>query len=271
MKNLQVVCSLLLALITLTLIPVNAQPQPFLSPKISIDPVSGSVGTSIRVSGAGFAFNSEVKVYWEEKIVATAKTNEEGSFSTSFTAPEAPCGYYKITAIDEKKYNAYTSFRIMPKITKLSVTKAPPGSSVNISGNGFTKESEVVVYFIDPFNESIVIAQEKVLANSNGVIQLQFGVPDVLPGDYRIYAIDSRTGLKTEFQKFRVEELKTTPTPTSSKEESKEETKDKKPTPTSPVKTITPAPYAPKSTPGFEVISAILGIAMLLLLGRRHR
>lgn len=269
MENLQVLCKLLV-LITLLLIPVNGQPQPFLSPVISIKPASGSVGTSISVSGDGFAFNSEVKVYWEEKIVATSKTNEKGSFSASFIAPQAPCGYYKIIAIDEKKYNAYTSFRIIPKITKLSLTKASPGSVVEITGNGFTKESEVVVYFIDPFNESNVITEKKVLANSSGVIQLHFEVPKVSPGDYRLYAVDSRTGLKTEFTKFIVEELKTTPT--SSKQEGQDEGKDKKTTPpTSPVRTTTPAPYTPKSTPGFEVISAILGIAMLLLFGRRHR
>lgn len=259
----------LLLIFSLTITAVAQLP----SPSILISPVEGAVGTSISVRGSNFLLNSEIRVYWEDKLVASGKADSKGSFSVSVKVPEVPCGYYSITAIDEVRNNAYTSFRVIPKITKLSPSKGAPDSLVNVTGNGFSANSQVEVRFIDPFNETWIIAVSKVEANEKGVIQAQLKIPRVNAGEYKIYALDARTGLKTEELKFTVEEPKpTTPKPTTTPVQSETGNTNKTNQTTKPTtQQKTPVTYTPKSTPGFELLIAIGGVATTLFVLRKHK
>lgn len=262
-KSLLVAVSLMLLALA---IPSNAQIP---SPSIRIDPVEGPVGTSVSVRGAYFLLNSEVKVFFEDKVRGSGKTDSKGNFSISITVPEVPCGYYKIMAMDEVRNNAYTTFRVTPKLTKLSTSVGVPGSTVNITGNGFSANWQVEVRFIDLFNETQNLVVKRTQANENGVIQVELEIPNVPPGEYKIYAVDSKTGLKTEYSKFTVELPKTTPTPTTTPLEKTQTNQTvKTPTPTTPQKT-TPPPSTPKRTPGFEALIAFGSIATAVLISRR--
>ncbi|MDI9611298.1 MAG: hypothetical protein QFX36_08220 [Archaeoglobales archaeon] len=248
-------------------IPSNAQIP---SPSIRIDPVEGPVGTSVSVRGTNFLLGSEVRIFWEDKVMSSAKTDSRGSFSASIKVPEVPCGYYKITAMDEVKNNAYSTFRVTPKLTKLSTSKGVPGSVVNITGNGFSANSQVEVRLIDLFNETQNLAIKSIQANEKGVIQVEFEIPNVPAGEYKIYALDSKTGLKTEYTKFTVELPKTTPPPTTSPP-TKNQTEQTNKTPVTTPQKTTPPPYTPKRTPGFDVMIALGGIATALLISRRSK
>ncbi|MEM4508485.1 MAG: IPT/TIG domain-containing protein [Archaeoglobaceae archaeon] len=243
------------------------------SPWIEIKPVSGTVGSSVSIKGEGFSMDSEIRIYWEDKLLATSKTSSKGSFSASISVPQVPCGYYKITAVDEVKYNAYATFRVTPKITKISTTKGVPGTIVTISGNGFSANSDVDIRFVDPFNETWILSQMRIQSNNSGVIQVNFEIPQVSAGDYRILAIDLKTGLKTDYTKFTVEAPKTTatPTPATTQPQDQNKTNQTKPTTTPKTTPKTPVTYSPKSTPGFEALIAIGGIATAILVSRRHR
>ncbi|MCS7130080.1 MAG: PGF-CTERM sorting domain-containing protein [Archaeoglobaceae archaeon] len=251
-------------------ITVNAQ---IVSPTIRIDPVEGPVGTSVSVRGSNFLLNSEVRVIWEDQVLGTGKADSGGNFWISVRVPEVPGGYYKIIAIDEVKNNAYSTFRVTPKITKFSISRGAPGSMVSISGNGFSANFQVEVRLVDPFSETQNLGVKRIQANENGVIQVEFEIPNVPPGDYRIYALDSKTGLKTEFFKFTVEPPKTTPVQTTPTPVQNQTTQTDKTTETTPVKTTpkTPVTYTPRKTPGFEVLVALGGIATALLISRRVR
>ncbi len=242
------------------------------SPSIEINPVNGSVGSSVSIKGKGFSIESEVRIYWENKLMATSKTDSKGSFSASLTVPQVPCGYYKISAVDEVKYNAYSTFRVTPKITKISKTSGPPGTVVSISGNGFSANSDVDIMFVDPFNETWILSQKRVRSNDTGVIQTNFEIPQTSGGEYRIFALDSKTGLKTEYSKFTVTVPKTTPVPTTTtpNEQNNKTNQTTKPTTTTPkVTPKTPVTPSPKSTPGFEFLLAVGGIAAASLVSRR--
>ena len=244
------------------------------SPSIQINPVSGSVGTSVGVRGTGFSINSEVRIYWEDKLVSTSKTDSDGRFSASVGVPEVPCGYYRITAVDEVKYNAYSTFRVTPKITKISTTQGSPGTVVSISGNGFSANSDVDIRFVDPFNWTWIISQKRVRSNDAGVIQANFEIPQTSEGEYRIYALDSKTGLETEYFKFTVTVPKTTPAPTktvSNEQSNKTNQSAGSATTTPKVTPKTPVTFSPKSTPGFEFLLAVGGIAAAFLISRRRK
>jgi len=243
------------------------------SPHIEIKPTNGTVGSSVSIKGEGFSINSEVRIYWEDKLRTTAKTSSEGEFSASVKVPEVPCGYYKITAIDEVKYNAYATFRVTPQITKISTTKGSPGTVISITGNGFSANSDVEIRFIDPFNETWILSQKRVQSNETGVIQISFEIPQVLEGDYRIFAIDSKCGLKTDYSKFTVVAPKSTPTPTTTLPEGQNNKTNQTVKPTTTPKTTpkTPVTYSPKTTPGFELAIALAGIAVALIVSRKIR
>ncbi|NHW22962.1 MAG: hypothetical protein HA489_01715 [Archaeoglobales archaeon] len=246
------------------------------SPSIEIDPVNGNVGSSVSIKGKDFSIESEVRIFWEgkDKIMASTKTDSKGSFSASITVPQVPCGYYRIKAIDEVGFNAYSTFRVTPKITKISATKGSPGTVITISGNGFSADSDVEIRFLDPFNETWIISQKLIRSNDTGVIQANFEIPQTSEGEYRIYAVDSKTGLKTEYFKFTVTAPKTTPVPTTttSNEQSNKTNQTTKPTTTaSRVTPKTPVTFSPKSTPGFEFLLGVGGIAAAFLMSRRRR
>ncbi|MCS7144532.1 MAG: IPT/TIG domain-containing protein [Archaeoglobaceae archaeon] len=248
------------------------------SPSIEIKPTNGSVGSSVSVKGTGFSMDAEVRIYWEDKLLASTETSSNGEFSASIKVPQAPCGYYKIKAVDEVQYNAYATFRVTPKITKISTTKGAPGTVVNISGNGFSASSEVDLRFVDPFNETWILSEKRVYANESGVIQAGFEIPQVSAGEYRIFAIDSKTGLKTEYSKFTVVEPKATPTPkttqpqdqTNKTNQTNQTNQTTKPTTTPKATPKTPVTYSPRSTPGFELLLALAGISTALLVSRKR-
>ncbi len=265
-KCLKASLSCLLLLLALSL--VSAQIP---SPSILINPVEGPVGSSVSVRGTNFLMNSEVRVFWEDKHMGSGKTDSKGSFSVSIKVPEVPCGYYKIMAIDEVKNNAYTTFRVIPKSLKLSATQSIPGSSISISGSGFSANSEVEVRLVDPFSEMRNLAVKRVLANESGVINVHFEIPDVPPGEYKIYALDAKTGLKTDQYKFTVQIPKTTPPPaTTTPEQNQQNQTDKEKPKTTPTTPNTPVTYTPRKTPGFEIAIAIVAIAAALSILRRR-
>jgi len=245
------------------------------SPSIEISPVNGSVGTSVSIKGKSFSMDSEVRIYWEgiDKIMKSSKTDSKGSFSASITVPQVPCGYYKIKAVDEVGFNAYSIFRVTPKITKISATKGPPGGVITISGNGFSANSDVDIVFLDPFNETWIISEKRVKSNETGVIQVSFEIPQTSAGEYRIFALDSKTGLKTEYFRFIVTAPENTPTPTATtpKEQNKTNQTTKPATTTPKVTPKTPATFSPRSTPGFELLLSVGGIVLAHLIWRRHK
>ncbi|MCX8172355.1 MAG: hypothetical protein N3D09_01920 [Archaeoglobaceae archaeon] len=247
------------------------------SPSIEIHPVNGTVGSSISIKGRGFSIDSEIRIYFENEVIMTSKTDSRGSFSISIKVPQLPGGYYKIMVIDEMKYNAYAIFKIVPSIT-VSPAKGTPGTNVKISGYGFLANSGVEIRFIDPFNETEILSRERVLSNDSGVIQVSFEIPQVSAGEYRIFAVDSKAGLRTDYHKFTVDAPKITPTPkTTPLQNDKNETSQKNQTnqTTKPITTPRTPPRTPvttpTSTPGFELMIALSAIAIALLISKRYR
>ena len=78
-----------------------------------IDPEEGPVGSTVTVEGRGFACNEDVDVMYDDIQVAAAKTDDEGSFSVSFAAPESQRGEHQVTATDAAENKATAIFKII--------------------------------------------------------------------------------------------------------------------------------------------------------------
>jgi hypothetical protein len=71
-----------------------------IKPDIVLSAGEGHVGTDMTATGHGFAANEDVDIMYDNSRVATATTNEKGSFDVSFSVPESKYGEHQVTAED---------------------------------------------------------------------------------------------------------------------------------------------------------------------------
>jgi hypothetical protein len=72
-----------------------------IEPGIVLSPEEGHVGMDLTATGHGFAANEDVNIMYDNSQVATAKTNDKGSFfDVSFSVPESQHGERQVTAED---------------------------------------------------------------------------------------------------------------------------------------------------------------------------
>ena len=69
-----------------------------IGPAIILSPDEGYVGMNLTVTGRGFAANEDVDIMYEDSQVATAETNDKGSFNVNFSVPESKYGERQVTA-----------------------------------------------------------------------------------------------------------------------------------------------------------------------------
>jgi hypothetical protein len=74
-----------------------------IEPGIVLLPEAGYVGMNLTVTGRGFAANEDVNIMYDGGQVATAGTNDKGSFETSFPVPESKHGEHQVTAEGAKE------------------------------------------------------------------------------------------------------------------------------------------------------------------------
>jgi len=71
-----------------------------ISQKATLTPTEGYVGISLSVSGTAFAANQGVSIKYDGTQVATATSDNKGSFSATFLAPKSIHGNHTVTASD---------------------------------------------------------------------------------------------------------------------------------------------------------------------------
>jgi hypothetical protein len=69
-----------------------------IKPHIGLSAYEGYIGMNLTVTGIGFAANEGVTITYDDSQIATAETNDQGSFDVSFLVPESPYGEHKVTA-----------------------------------------------------------------------------------------------------------------------------------------------------------------------------
>ena len=103
-----------------------------ITPAISVTPDSGTVNSSVTVSGTGFGMDDTVTLYVQSVTVipvGTAYADATGTFSVNLTIPAVPTGPVNITAqgVAYEGDNAYHEFQVTaaPKFS-VSVSAASP-------------------------------------------------------------------------------------------------------------------------------------------------
>ncbi len=121
------------------------------TPAIVVAPNQGPIGATLVLAGAGFSVSSKVGVVFDGVTISSCKlgsltTGSAGLFACTFGVPSGTSGT-TVTATDVGGAKATATFTVTtPKIT-LSASSGAVGSSVTVSGTGFSVLGTVALVF----------------------------------------------------------------------------------------------------------------------------
>jgi len=155
------------------------------TPEISIDKSSGSVGDNIMMTGSGFAADErDIKILFDgEAIVTLIRADDKGYWEEAFEVPERPRGEHSVTAEGErteKEDISALSFEIGPGLV-LSPDEGHVGMNLTVTGGGFAPDEDVVI----EYDGSEV---ETARTNAEGSFEVSFSVPESKHGPRQVTA-----------------------------------------------------------------------------------
>ena len=123
------------------------------TPGISLDELSGSVGDNITMTGNGFtAGERDIKILFDGEVVEVdtdIRADDKGYWPAIFQVPEMPKGTYSVTAEGEwtdKEDITPHSFEIKPCLV-LSPVEGHVGMNLTVTGHGFDASKDVVIKY----------------------------------------------------------------------------------------------------------------------------
>jgi hypothetical protein len=155
------------------------------TPEISMDKSSGSVGESITMTGIGFAANErDITILFEGQAVATLiRADDTGYWEGDFEVPEMPKGTYSVTAEGERTLKedvSELSFEIGPGLV-LSPDEGHVGMNLTVTGGGFDTDEYVDVMYAGSQIETVK-------TNDEGGFEVIFPVPESKHGARQVTA-----------------------------------------------------------------------------------
>jgi len=172
---------------------------------IKLNPTSGVANDTVAVTGVGFGEDLTVSITFAGEEVSTSppsiNTDEDGSFTASFSVPDVVVAAYDVRVADEAGNEAKAEFTVAvaPGITIRPVTTpATPGyvgMKVTISGIGFKIDSAITITYAA---EPIAVAT----SDGDGAFLATFLIPKSASGGHPITASD---GVNTKQLSFIME------------------------------------------------------------------
>jgi len=163
-----------------------------ISPKISMTPVSGNVGTSVNINGTGFGKDEgSIQVIYDTTNAKTGlSADSKGSWNVVFVIPNSTKGGHTIDAS-----GASTKADDVPDLTFIvssAVTVKPAsgyvGDAITVAGCGFGgNESGVTI----TFDGNII--KSDIVANSEGCWNSSMTVPATTAGNHIVDAYGAST------------------------------------------------------------------------------
>ena len=212
------VVALLLALAGMVL---PAGPAFAYSEDIDLDPDSADVGDRVDIDGEGFdesdAFDTYyARIYFSadeaeegdeidyevenyEIVKTTEEIDEDGEFSTYFYVPDELTDgeddedvgsgdyYVYVTYHDDDEIVAVAEFTVGGAEIRLSTRRGPVGTTVQITGDGFSKSEDITVEYD---NDDISIRSGDKKTDSRGEFECSIVIPASTEGDHTITVTD---------------------------------------------------------------------------------
>ena len=159
---------------------------------ITLDPTSGTVNTSVLISGEGFV-GQLATIYWDgQVIVQDVPITETGELSYSLDIPSASRGEHIIEVTDDSHWtgsSASGTFTVLPQIRAFPRI-ARSYTRVTIKGEGFAAfERDIEITW-----DGNAVTGSPIAADSLGKWSLNFDTPGATKGEHLIGAFGSVTG-----------------------------------------------------------------------------
>ncbi len=120
------------------------------SPAIYANPTQGVIGAPVSLTGGGFGSNENVKILFQNIVVANAHTNTKGFFTSNFAVPvNAKIGFQNNGIIASGKISgvaANTFFNVEPNVYIQPNTG--PGGTLIAHGSHFTPNGFVEILWV---------------------------------------------------------------------------------------------------------------------------
>jgi len=167
--------------------------------EITITPISGTKGNTVAVTGTGFGDETDVAITFNGATVATRTTDQNGSFTASFSVPDVAAAIYDVDAEDDDNNDAEAQFTVgIATVLTISpvTTQASPahaGMNIAVSGLGFRASSAITV---TDLTSGLLIATTT--SNADGIFQTTFEAAGAA-GEHVITASDGTSTLQVSF------------------------------------------------------------------------
>jgi len=168
-----------------TLVPFS------IAAKITVNPVSGTVGSKATVTGASFgASESSISISWDgTPLVTGLNADAQGNWSGSITVPPSAAGNHQVLASGSFTLPAGVapmSFSVLPDVAVAPATGFV-GTSVSLTGTGFAASKALTVTYE---GADIITAPNPASTSAQGGFTVTFVAPRSKGGAHRIRVTD---------------------------------------------------------------------------------
>lgn len=161
--------------------------QEFVVRGIELDPVEGTVGTEVEISGIGFDRREDLDYieYDDDEVDIESgddDTDSSGEFASFILIPESTAGEHTITVRDKGRKEGSATFTVEPEIA-VSPTSGVEGDEVTVLGTGFGGDQDITITF-----DGTSITTDD--TDADGSFLASFVLTDVAAATYDVEAED---------------------------------------------------------------------------------
>lgn len=161
---------------------------------VSVAPTSGSVDTSVTVTGKGFSAGENVAIHWARvgsTPLATVNASASGVATAVVAVPKGPLGPVTVTAIGSSSGRRGTGeFAVTPSI-RLNRTSGTVGTAVTATLRGFAAHQSVDIVW---HHAASTVTVATVAASYSGSASVGFTVPAAHLGAHAVEGVGPGTG-----------------------------------------------------------------------------
>ena len=166
-------------------------------PKMTLSTGTGAVGSSVTISGTGFAPSSTLSFSIDETVISTsASTNSSGNFSNvAITIPAISGGSHTLLVKDGSGNSLTVDFTVTAAMT-VSATNGSVDTNVAIIGKGFLPSSSITVLYD---GSSITTTSGLLASDANGSFNTSIQIPASTTGEHLINLTDGTNSISSKF------------------------------------------------------------------------
>jgi hypothetical protein len=166
-------------------------------PKMTLSASTGAVGSSITVSGTGFASSSTLSFFIDSTAISmSASTNSAGNFSNVAVVIPATYGGAHTLMVQDGSSNSLTADFTVTAAMTIGPTTGPVDTAVGITGNGFLASHAITFTYdgvgVSPTSGSLT-------SDAGGSFSTNFKVPASSSGSHVITVSDGTNSISANF------------------------------------------------------------------------